>query len=157
MDSPLIKHQFHFFGTEIHSHFRPHNSQNYFHVFLNKEYPSRRRPLPLGVCRNSTIPVPTRSSCSGDQLCLVSPGFDGSIVGKFREKVDPSLSKTLSFFPSIFSSFFSLIQSVGSRELVPSLATCHISIGSLDFTLSTYPSTMDFHHLTRCHTCELIV
>ena len=49
MDSPLIKHRFHFFGTEIHGHFRPHNTQNHFHGLLNKEYPSRRRPLPLRV------------------------------------------------------------------------------------------------------------
>ena len=36
-------------GTKIHGHFRPHNTQNYFHGFLDKEYPSRRRPLPPGV------------------------------------------------------------------------------------------------------------
>ena len=69
---PLIKRRFHLLGTRMHGHFRPHNTQNHFHVFLYKEYPSRRRPLPPGVCRNSTIPVPTHSSCSGGQLCLLS-------------------------------------------------------------------------------------
>ena len=49
MDSPLINHRFHFFGTQIHGHFRPHNNQNHFYGLLNKEYPSRRRPLPLEV------------------------------------------------------------------------------------------------------------
>ena len=56
-------------GTGIHRHFRPHNTQNHFHGFLDKEYP---RPLPPGVFRNSTIPVSKRSSCNGDQLCLLS-------------------------------------------------------------------------------------
>ena len=36
-------------GPKIHGHFRPHNTQNHFHGLLKKEYPSRRRPLPLEV------------------------------------------------------------------------------------------------------------
>ena len=59
-------------GTGIDGHFRPHNTQNHFHGFLDKEYPIKRRPLPPKVCRNSTILLPTHSSCSGDQLCLLS-------------------------------------------------------------------------------------
>ena len=31
--APFIKHRFHFFGTEIHSHFWPHNIQNRFMAF----------------------------------------------------------------------------------------------------------------------------
>ena len=38
-----------FLGTGIYGNFRPHNTQNHFHGLLDKEYPSRRRPLPLRV------------------------------------------------------------------------------------------------------------
>ena len=35
--TPLIKHRFHFFGTEIHGHFWPHDIQNHFHGSLDKK------------------------------------------------------------------------------------------------------------------------
>ena len=47
-----------FLGTGIHGHFRPHNTQNHFHGFLDKEYPSRRRPLPPGVAETPQYRYP---------------------------------------------------------------------------------------------------
>ena len=143
MDGSLIKHRFNFMEPGIHCHFRPHHTQNHFHGFLDKEYPSRRRPLLPGVCRNSTIPVPMRSSCSGGStLPLVSLGFDEPITGKSRDKVDP-LSLNSLYFPLFLSfSLFFPPKLVGSRlvkRIVLSLATCHPLSGSLDYTLSTYP------------------
>ena len=66
----------HFFRIGMRGHFRPHNFQNHFHGLLDKEYPSRRKPLPPGVCQNFTILVPMCSPYSGDQLCLLSRRTD---------------------------------------------------------------------------------
>ena len=76
----------------------------------------------------------------GSTLPLVSPGFDGSIAEKSREKVELlSLEFLIYLFLFPFLSLFSLsfppsnrLGQVGSREL-SSHATCPILIGHLGF------------------------
>ena len=111
----------------------------------------RRKPLPFGVCRKFTEPVPTRSSCRGEQLCPMAHRDSTVRSPGILERVGASLSKN----PSIFSLLFTVCSSklVGStwlREL-SSHATCPIAIGSLDYTHIPFPSTLDFHPIRRCH------
>ena len=77
------------------------HTQNHYHAFLNKEYPSRRKPLPFGVCRNSTKPMSTRSPCSVDQLLILlrrEPTV--RTTGNLERSWTLSLSKTI-FSPSL--------------------------------------------------------
>ena len=155
MDNPLIKHRNHFFGTKIHGHFRPHNTQDHFHGLLNKEYPSRRRPLPLGVAENPQYWYPRVALTTG--ITLPPLGFDGSIVGKSRKKVEllslKSLFFSLSFSVYSFSLFLSLPNQFGLGWVKRIVLSCHLSHSHwfLGFPLSSYPSTMDFHPITCYH------
>ena len=190
--------RFHFFGIEIHGHFRPHNTQNhnlhtsnayrpitvgksipglaktvpnfqnFGHKFWDrpnghsqphttqtinkalkpKNKPSRRRPLPSGVCRNSSKPVPT---LRGATLLLASPETNGLIARNSRENVEflslknPTLFSLLRF-PLLPLSLL-LSQPIWSRlrqETCHLNATCPILSGSWDYTLSSYPTTLRF-------------
>ena len=79
---------------------------------------------------------------------------DGLIAVKSREKVELLSLKALSssLFLSLF--LFSPPQTGWvklGQENLSFLAKCEAPIGFLDYTLSPYPSTMDFHPLTCCH------
>ena len=82
----------------------------------------------------------------GSTLTLVSPGFNGSIVGKSREKVDSLSLKLSPSFPLLF--FFLLPKPVGSRwdqdncPLMPHVQ----SLLALRIFLSFYPFTMNSIH-----------
>ena len=129
----LIKHRSHFFGTEIHGHFQPHNTQSHFHGFLNKEYSSRRKPLLSGVYLNSTKSDPRVALAVGSNLPLGSPRFDGPIIGNSREKVELLSLKSLSFlspFLRLLSPLPKLVGQAWVKRFVFSLATCQPTIGS---------------------------
>ena len=75
----------------------------------------------------------------------------GPITGNSREKVE-LLSLKIPLFLSLSYSLSSLLLpkpvgrawvKIGTRDL-SSHATCQISIGSWDYTLSSYPPTLDF-------------
>ena len=142
MGSPLMKHRFHFCGTENHGLSRPHHSQNHFHGFLDKEYPSRRKPLPSGVCRNSTLSAPTRSSYSGDQLCLLSRR---NLKDRSPENLEKNESFSLKLFfplshPSLSLSFsFSPKQLGEDSGQVGCHLTCHMSISNWPPWITPYP------------------
>ena len=51
MDNPLIKHRFHFLEPESMAISNLTTPKTIFHGFLDKEYPSRRKPLPPGVAK----------------------------------------------------------------------------------------------------------
>ena len=99
-----------------------------------------------------------RSPCCEDELFpLALPETDGPIVGKSREKVEP-LSLSLNLPPKFglpFSLPFPLspnwLGEYRSQVRCPLTCTCPLLSGSLDYTLSTYPSTMNFHPLKCCH------
>ena len=88
-------------------------------------------------------------------MLLASLEFDGPIAGKFREKLDTLSIKIPSFLSPSFSLSNFPSQTVwekrGVKIWVLSLATCQSSIGSWDYTLSSYPPTLDFHPMASCH------
>ena len=107
MDGPLIKHQFHFVEPRIHGHFLLHNTQNHFHGFLDKEYPSRRRPLHPRVDETPQYWYPRVSFAVEITFASCLTGIRQTDHRKSREKVDflslkLSPSFPLSFFLSLF-------------------------------------------------------
>ena len=75
-----------------------------------------RRPLPPGVIKTPQNRCPRVVLVVGATLLLGSPGFDGPIAGKFKEKLEPFSLKSLPF--SLFP-FLSLIfppKPFGRRE-----------------------------------------
>ena len=90
----------------------------------------REKPLPLGVFRNSTLLAPTRSSCSGDQLCLLSRR---NLMDRSSENLERtesfshyniSLTFGFLFSPSLILFSQSIWSRLGSRGLV---THCHMS------------------------------
>ena len=47
------------------------HTQNHYHAFLNKKYPSRRKPLPPGVVETPKKLMLKRSPYNLEQLCLL--------------------------------------------------------------------------------------
>ena len=86
----------------------------------------------------------TRSSCRGEQLCLLARRDSTVRSLGILERSWASLSKNPSLFSLLFTVCYpKLVGSTWSREL-SSHATCPIAIGSMDYTHIPYPSTLGF-------------
>ena len=112
-----------------HGHSRPHTTQA---IWIK---PSRRKPLPLGgFVKTSQLRSLCQSLAMRMNSSYCSAETASPIVRKFREKVESlSLSNSLFFFLFLFYPFLFSHPTVWSKmgqELVLSLATCPIFIGS---------------------------
>ena len=84
-------------------------------------------------------------------MSLGSPGFEGPITGKSREKLDTLFLKTLYFlFPYLVPSPKSCWESLGQEDL-SSHATCQAIIGLLGFHYPLIPILWDFPLMASCH------
>ena len=115
---------------------------------------SRRKPLPPGVAKTPQYRYPCVALAVGINFASCLAGIQRTDCRKIYRECRASFSKLSSFLP-LSLSFFLFPSQTGcvkvGQENFSSHATCPLLSGSLDYTLSTYPSTMDFHPLTRCH------
>ena len=116
MENPFINHQFHFFRTQIHGHFRSHNTQSHFHGFLDKEYPSRRKPLHLGVVETPQYQYPCVALAVRINFASCLIGIRRTNYQEIYREMRASHSKnSLPLFGLTFSLLLPFSQPVGRR------------------------------------------
>ena len=116
--------------------------------YILSSYPPTLDFHPMASCHVSTPLL------WGATLLLASPKTNGPIAENSREKIEFLSQKipliSLSYPRFALSPSPKQVGSTWSREL-SSLATCPIAISSLDYILSSYPPTLDFHPMASCH------
>ena len=139
---PSSSIQFHFFGTEMHGHSRPHNSQNHFHGFLDKNNRVGENPYHLEFVETSLFRSLLEAlAARNDFLPLAPMETVGPIAEKLRKKVEFLSLKLSSFFLSCLS-FLYPIPSIWFKMGQVRCSHCHMSTHpwlSWIFLLSTYP------------------
>ena len=115
----------------------PLGKNNHHTTIRVESYQSRRRPTSLRFFQNSLTSVFLRSPCREVELFLLlhlKPSVRSSGNLERRWSLSLSLYKTLSFYSSFFSTIFlsshPTTWSKMGQEIVLSLATCQIIIGS---------------------------